>query len=184
MTNCRIRNLKLPRAASILAAAAVIAASAHAQEPSHALMLAAYVNAAGGTDLTAGKYAAAIEQINRGRSRFVYRSAAIHTNLCVAYTAMRELAPAHAECDAALAAKQAEQRALPVWTFNAHRHPNEGLALAYSNRAVLCDVAADREGAARDLAAAAALAPEARFVRRNLDVINSKEPALASLRAP
>lgn len=141
--------------------------------PSHPLVLTACVNTAGGTDLTAGKYAAAIAQINRGRSTFASRSAATRTNICAAYVARRDLAAVHAECDAALTAKQAAQSGLAGWTFNARRHPNEELALAYSNRTVLCDVAADREGAARDLAAAAALAPEARFVRRNLDALNT-----------
>jgi hypothetical protein len=166
MTNC-IANLVKPRAALLLAATLVSAASSHAQDPSRALILTAYVNAAGGSDLTDGKYAAAIAQINQQTRSFEYRGAATHTNLCVAHVALRELAAARTECNAAVAAEQAERSGLAPWTSDAYRHANQELALAYSNRAVLCQVAADRACAERDMADAAKLAPEAPFVQRN-----------------
>jgi hypothetical protein len=80
-----VRNLVKPRAAFILAAWVTSATSAHAQDPSRALMLTACVDAAGGTDLTAGKYAAAIAQINERRSTIADRGPRTHTHHCVAY---------------------------------------------------------------------------------------------------
>ena len=47
------------------------------------------------------------------------------------------------------------------------------LALAYSDRAVLDDLMHDGNAAARDLAYAANLAPQATFVVRNLDALHA-----------
>jgi hypothetical protein len=60
MTHAAIRIQAKPRTVLMLLATAARAAAAHAEEPSHALVLAAHLNAAGGTDLTSGKYAAAL----------------------------------------------------------------------------------------------------------------------------
>jgi hypothetical protein len=59
MTYAAIRIQAKPRTVLMLLATVALVA-AHAEEPSHALVLAAHVNAAGGTDLTSGKYAAAL----------------------------------------------------------------------------------------------------------------------------
>jgi Flp pilus assembly protein TadD len=76
--------------------------------------LTAYVNAAGSSDLTAGKYAAAVVQIKPRKRACAYRSAMIDTNLCVAYIAMRDLPAARTACDAAVTAEQAEHVGLSV----------------------------------------------------------------------
>ena len=49
------KNLVMPRLALALVARIFSATGAYAQDPSHPLVLAAYVDAAGGADLTAGK---------------------------------------------------------------------------------------------------------------------------------
>ena len=173
MTYTPLRNLIKPRARLALVTTLLLASAARAQDPAHALVLTAYVNAAGGPDLTAGKYAAALAQINPGKLAFAYRSAATDTNLCVAYIGMRNLPAARAACDAAVAAEQAQHVGLSVWNSNSRTHPNPELALVYSNRAVLEDVLLDKTAAVGDLAKAVAAAPAALFVRRNLDALNT-----------
>jgi hypothetical protein len=59
MTYAAIRIQAKPRIVLMLLATVALVA-AHAEEPSQALVLAAHLNAAGGTDLTSGKYAAAL----------------------------------------------------------------------------------------------------------------------------
>jgi hypothetical protein len=183
MMHTPIRNLIAPRAALALLTTLLLASAARAQDPAHALVLTAYINAAGGSQLTAGRYAAAVAQIKPGQREFAYRSAATDTNLCVAYIAMRNLPDARAACDAAVAAEEAEHVGLSVWRLNARAHPNPELALAYSNRAVLDDVLLDRDAARGDLAKAAVAAPDALFVRRNLGVINSEQHGTRAVRA-
>jgi hypothetical protein len=60
MTSAAIRNQAKPPTVLMLLATAARAAAAHAEKPSHALVLTAHLNAAGATVLTAGKYAAAL----------------------------------------------------------------------------------------------------------------------------
>jgi hypothetical protein len=167
MTHTPSRNLIKPRAALALVTTVLLASAARAQGQSHALVLIAYVNAAGGSDLTTGKYAAALVQIKPGKRGFAYRGATTDTNLCVAYIAMRDLPAARTACAAAVTAEKAERVGLSVWNSNARTHPNPQLALADSNRAVLDDVLLDK---------AAAAAPEALPVRRNLEVLNMERP--------
>ena len=183
MTHAPIRNLIKPRALLALVMTLLLASAARAQDPAHTLVLTAYVNAVGGPDLTAGKYAAALAQIKPGKLAFAYHSATTDTNLCVAYIAMRNLLAARAACDAAIAAEQAQHVGLSVWGSDARTHPNPQLALAYSNRAVLDAVLLDQTAAAGDLAKAAAAAPEALFVRRNLNAINSRAVPMHEVRA-
>lgn len=69
---------------------------------------------------------------------------------------MRDLPAARTEYNAAVVAAQAEESGPSGWTFHTRGHPNQDLALLYSNRAVRCDEDTDQEGAARDLAQAGA----------------------------
>ena len=170
MTHTPSRNLIKPRAALALVTTVLLAPAARAQGQSHALVLTAYVKSAGGSDLTTGKYAAALAQIKPGKRGFAHRGATTDTNLCVAYIAMRDLPAA---CAAAVTAEKAERVGLSVWNSNARTHPNPQLALADSNRAVLDDVL---------LGKAAAAAPEALLVRRNLEVLNM-ERSMREVRA-
>lgn len=133
MTHTPIRHLIKPRAARALVTTVLLASAARAQDQSQALVLTAYVNAAGSSDLTAGKYAAAVAQIKPRKRACAYRSAMTDTNLCVAYIAMRDLPAARTACDAAVSAEQAEHVGLSVWNSNARTHPNRQLARAGSN---------------------------------------------------
>lgn len=83
MTHPCIKSLVKPHPALTRVCGLLAAASAHAQNPSHPLVLTAYANAGGGADLTSGKYAAALLQINRGMRAASDRGAAAHANLCV-----------------------------------------------------------------------------------------------------
>jgi hypothetical protein len=178
MKYARFRHLFKPRAAVGLLTALCAGTAAHATDQSRALVLTAYVNAVGSSDLTAGKYADALQQIKSYKHTFAYRSATTDTNLCVAYIAMRNLAAARAACDAAIAAEEAAHVGLSVWSANARTHSNPEITLVYSNRAVLDGLVLDRAAAERDLAKAVQAAPEALFVRRNARAINAAEHSL------
>jgi hypothetical protein len=165
------------RARLALLTTLMLASAARAQSQSQPLVLTAYINSAGGANLTLGKYADALAQIKPGGLAYAYRSAATNTNLCVAYIGLRQLPDAQAACDAAVANEESERVSVPVWISNGHGSSNPQLALAYSNRAVLNEVRLDRLSAQRDLAKAATAAPDAIFVQRN-------QRALAARQAP
>src|SRR5262245_22485182 len=66
------------------------------------LVLTAYSNGAGGPSLLNGDYAQALVEIQKYKPQMMLTASAKATNLCVAYTAARQLPEAKKACDAAV----------------------------------------------------------------------------------
>ncbi|HEU4781062.1 MAG TPA: hypothetical protein VFS58_14360 [Steroidobacteraceae bacterium] len=148
-------------------------------ESRDALMLASFMDAPGGGALMAGRPQRAIEQLGaKGKTNL---SAAGLTNLCVAHTVARDWTQALDACDAALAAAlddRSRMRSRPGTHF---QRASKGLAVAYSNRAVMRWLSHDTTASADDLSRARAIAPKANFVVRNTE-LTARVPAQAQVR--
>jgi len=165
---------------AVVASLMFAAAGAHAEE-SRTFVLTAYSNGAGGADVMAGQYTAAVEEISRGkRSQALYPTTS-STNLCVAHAANRKLDAAREACDAAITIAKMEKLQTPAWVPSARRTQNSYIALAYSNRAVLYWLMDDEKNAALDMAKATQLAPKADFVARNTAAMRTPGAALAQV---
>jgi hypothetical protein len=150
---------KATRAVQLAFAAALIAGpAAYAAEPATGKFeLTAFSNTAAGDSLDAHTFA----------------RDSINTNRCVAFAVTHQLAAAHEACDAAVRDAQrqiANLGATELWARSQYR---DYLALAYSNRAVVSYLSHDEAAAQADLKKAAAVAPKAEFVARNLTALQS-----------
>jgi hypothetical protein len=163
------------RSVALLAASTVlITAGAQATQTVHPkLVLTAYTNGAGGETLLKGNYSQALTEIKRARPQMMIAAGAKATNLCVAYTAMKQLTEAKVACNTAV--KQAKYDRLSASRFSlSTTHENSYIAIAYANRAVVHMLSKDEASAKADLEKAKALAPEAEFVSRNVAAIDAK----------
>ncbi len=167
------RNSRKPvRALQLACAAALLAGSAaHAGEQPHTFELTAFSNGTGGAALSSGDYNTAIDQL--AAHAHSLDSDSISTNRCVAYAVTRQMDAARAACDAAVRDAQQQIASLPVSMSWARAEYRDYLALAYSNRAVLKWISNDTAAAQADLKRAAAVAPKAEFVARNLTALQS-----------
>jgi hypothetical protein len=167
------RNSRKPAQAVQLAfAAALLAGStAFAADPAHTFELTAFSGTAAGDSLVRGHYETALAQL-RVDARSSQRDS-VSTNRCVAYIATHDLKAAHAACDDAVLAAQRELTSLPVSMSWARVDYRDYLAVAYSNRAVLSWMSNDSAAAQVDLKKAAAVAPKAEFVVRNITALES-----------
>jgi Flp pilus assembly protein TadD len=163
---------KTTRALQLAFATALLAGStAFAADQSHSFELTAFSNTVAGTSLVRGDYETALAQLQID-ARTLARDS-VSTNRCVAYTAMHELSAARQSCDEAIRDAQHQLTSLPMseaWARSSYR---DYLALAYSNRAVLNWLSNDAAAAQADLKKAAAVAPKAEFVARNLTALES-----------
>ena len=173
----RSRILRLTLAAALLCASAAQAADDHAKP-----MLSGYTNAVGGESLLAGQYTQMLEQLQGLRSTALAGSHTSTTNLCVAYIATRQFDAAQVPCDAAIQTARREKNQTYDWSGSSRKNYHRGIALAYSNRAVLHWLMDDSQSAASDMARAQALAPDAEFVMRNVAAIGSSKSTLAQLK--
>lgn len=152
-------------AASLLFTATASAATAKR------FVLAAFQDAPGGEAIVAGDYQGGLAAIAaRGSGR---HKAATAINLCVAHAALRQWAEARTACDEAVEAAKLERRFSSE--LSSHSAASRTLAMAYSNRAVMHFLSRNALGATEDLARAAALAPRADFVERNLAKLRSTQ---------
>lgn len=172
-----IQALKVAVAATLLAGSAVRAA----EQPS-TFELTAFSNVAAGTELAAGNYSSAVQQID-SHARAL-DSDSLNTNRCVAYVVTRQLQAAHVACDAAVRDAQQAIATLPMSLSYARSEYRSYLALAYSNRAVLNWLSNDSAAAQADLKKAKAVAPKARFVARNLNALQSRSTVAQVAGAP
>jgi hypothetical protein len=158
----------------LIASTALVVTGAQASQAAHkTLVLTAYSNGAGGETLLKGNYAEAIGEIKRYRPQQMIAASAKATNLCVAYTASKQLVEAKVACDAAL--KQAKYDRLSASRFALNTsHENGYVAIAYANRAVVHMLGRDEASAKADLEKARLLAPGADFVAHNVEAIASK----------
>ena len=129
LKNLRRRPLGLALAATLLAASV-----AHADPEAGKLKLSGFVDAAEGTELIAGDYAAVVEKLATHSFEFEADEVAASTNLCVAYVAMGRLDEAQDACDEAIKMARMDQRGE---TLEEHRGYENAVAIAVANRAVL-----------------------------------------------
>jgi len=169
------------RAAAVTAAiltAALNSAFAPADEPAAALVLVAFSNRTGGSDIVDGNYSAAQRALERQRSSAALDLGGLETNRCVVYTMQRHLSAARSACDEAVKEVQREELT-SILPTHSRRQDDTSLAVVYSNRAVVRWLSADGEEALKDLARARALAPQAPFVLRNVVALARRQRATA-----
>jgi hypothetical protein len=154
------------------AAALSAGAAAYAAEPATGKFeLTAFSNTAAGDSLIRGDYNLAIQKLGID-ARSLARDT-VNTNRCVALALTHQLAAAHEACDAAVRDAQRELANAPapeLWSRSQYR---DYLGVAYSNRAVVNYLSHNDAAAQADLAKAAAMAPKAEFVARNLTALQS-----------
>jgi hypothetical protein len=169
------RNSRTPARALHLAfaAALLVGSAAHAaeQEPPRTFELTAFSNTTGGAALSSGDYNTALDQLAAHAHSLDADS--LSTNRCVAYAVTRRMEAARAACDAAVHDAEQQIASLPVSMSWARAEYRDYLALAYTNRAVLKWISSDTAAAQADLKRAAAVAPKAEFVARNLTALQS-----------
>lgn len=157
--------------------ALTLASAGALADGAHRFVFTTYSDAAGGADVLAGRYRAALEELTSHADSAGLDPSAIDTNRCVAYSMTLQWQEARAACDAAVLEA---------------RDNDDSLAVAYANRAVLHWLSSDDSAARHDLAKASEFSPRADFVARNLaalathhDVVKSHgEMARAGAPAP
>lgn len=157
---------------------------AQAAPPADPFVLVAYSNRTGGEPLVSGDYSAAAQAVHLQTENAFSDPQALDTNRCVAYAMTRQLSQARAACDAAVHEAQAPDSMPLQWNPQSRRQASSCAAVAYSNRAVLHWLSSDPAAAREDLARAAALAPGASFVARNLVAINAHQNLTSQTTAP
>ena len=171
----------IAKSATAIAACSILSmAAAQAAEITSPMMLTAYINAPGGESVLAGKYDAALAEIKSDRSSSSIAYTGKMTNLCVAYTAMKQLTEALSACDSAVRSAKDDR-------FSAQRYSagtqaeNAYVAIAYTNRAVAHMMAKDTASAKVDMERAKSLAPSAEFVSKNLAAVQGSGSKIAQL---
>jgi tetratricopeptide (TPR) repeat protein len=129
-----LKNLRYKPLAAAIAATLLVVSVAHADPEAGKLTLAGFVDAAAGTALIAGDYAAVIDKLAPHSFAFDADEVAASTNLCVAYVAMGRLDEAHDACDEAIKIARMDRRGA---TLQEHLAYENAVAVAYANRAVL-----------------------------------------------
>jgi len=165
-----IRRADFPRGVRALGAglALMLASGAALAGGAQQFVFTAYTDAAGGADVVAGRYRAALAELKSGQPTLDSNPSAADSNRCVAYTMTLQLEKASAACDAAVrAARQQRNEQTAMWAWSPATD-DEYLAVAYANRAVMHWLSHDEAAASDDLAKARKLSPAALFVARNV----------------
>ncbi len=151
----------------------------------HRFVFTAYSDAAGGADVVAGRYRAALEELTGRPRAMALESSSVNTNRCVAYSMTLQFPEARAACDAAVHAAE-ERRVLPSawWSVTGASDDDDSTAVAYANRAVLHWMLHDEAAARADLARAQQLWPQGQFVTRNLAALKVHGGVLAQAGKP
>lgn len=163
----RADSLLRPGAIGAMLALTLVSGAAVA-DGAHRFVFTAYSDAAGGADVVAGRYRAALEELTSYPATTEPNSSETYTNRCVAYTMTLQWQKARAACDAAVRAARLERSMTPAWWTFAPPRDDEFLALAYANRAVMHWLSHDDAAAQKDLAHAQELSPRAEFVAQNV----------------
>lgn len=151
-----------------------LAASAHAEAEHKGMTLFAYMDAAEGANLLAGRYGAVVGVLGSHGVRFKEDEVAASTNLCVAYVMTHRWDAADPVCDEAIRLANLEMRESLGLGADAHDEHDEHVAIAYSNRAVLEWLEDRSERANDDLARAHALAPQSEPVAQNIARLHAR----------
>ncbi len=162
--------LRLALAGAAQAAALLIGSVVHAAEPPTKFVMTAFTESMGGKSLANGDFPAAVSQLKPGPRA---ADPAVDTNKCVAYTMTGQFESAQSLCNTAVTSARRDLATLSPTMLWERDRMSEYLAVAYSNRAVLHWLSKDAVAAARDLADAVALSPQADFVARNISALHS-----------
>ncbi len=153
-------------------ALALMSAAALADGAQH-LVFTAFSDAAGGADVVAGRYDAALQELKTHPLAMNLDPSAIATNRCVAYSMTLRRKEARAACDAAVDAARDERNSQPSFWTQSSSSGEDYLTVAYANRAVMHWLLQDEAAARADLASAQALSPRAAFVVENLAALKT-----------
>jgi hypothetical protein len=153
--------------------ALALASTAALADGAHHFVFTAFSDAAGGEEVVAGRYDAALEELNGPAASGQLEPAAIDTNRCVAYSMTLHWQEARSACDAAVRSATAQRKRPPAWWNWMHDSADDYLAVAYANRAVMDWLWSEDAAARADLAKAQELSPGADFVARNVVALRS-----------
>lgn len=148
--------------------ALALASTAALADGAHRFVFTAFSDAAGGDEVVAGSYSAALDELQSASSSGQLDRSAIDTNRCVAYSMTLRWQEARTACDAAVREATAQRKRPPAWWSWMHTSADDYLAVAYANRAVMHWLSSDDAAAREDLDEAQELSPGADFVARNL----------------
>ncbi|MDB6014778.1 MAG: hypothetical protein JWL65_7028 [Gammaproteobacteria bacterium] len=167
------RNSRKPiQALQLALAAALLAGSAaHAADEPRTFELTAFSNGTGGSALVSGDYNGAVRALSTHVNGL--NTDSVNTNRCVAYVVTRQVEAARIACNEAVRDAQLQIASLPISMSFERTDYRDYLALAYSNRAVFNWMSNDTAAAQSDLKKAAAAAPKAEFVARNVTALQS-----------
>jgi len=168
---CRTDSTSRPRAI-VAGLALALASGAALADGAHRFVFSAYSDAPGGSEVVAGRYGAALEELKSQAGDIALDPLAANTNRCIAYSMTLRWQEAHAACNAAVSAASEQRLGVPAWLSGLRASDDRDLALAYANRAVLHWLSQDEPAAAEDLTRARELAPRADFVARNIAALN------------
>jgi hypothetical protein len=155
------------------ALALALASGAALAQGSHRFVFTAYTDVAGGAEVLAGRYHAALEELSGDAGSMALDPSAVDTNRCIAYSMTLQWQKGHAACDAAVRAASKERNLPSVWWRQSRGSDDDYLALAYANRAVLDWMSSDEAAARKDLAEAREIAPRSGFVAQNLAALEA-----------
>jgi hypothetical protein len=180
-----IRRANSARRSRVLGAglALTLLSGAALADGAHRFVFTAYSNAAGGRQVVAGHYRAALQVLRDSPDTAALDPAAEETNRCVAYSMTLRLREAQVACDAAVQAARKQRDAFPAWWTWIPSTYDDDVAIAYANRAVMHWMSNDAAAAHRDLAEARELSPRSGFVAQNLEALEM-HAALARAGAP
>lgn len=148
--------------------ALALASTAALADGAHRFVFTAFSDAAGGDEIIAGRYSAALDDLTGVPTSGGLDRAAIDTNRCIAYTMVVRWQEARTACDAAVREAATQQMKSPAsWSWM-RPSADDYLAVAYANRAVMHWLSSEDAAANEDLAKAQELSPNADFVARNL----------------
>lgn len=178
------RRAHSPQRAWALSAVLVLASAATHANGAHRFVLTAYTDAVGGGEIVAGRYHAALDELERHPGALEPDASETNTNRCVAYSMTSQLQEARTACDAAVRAATNQLMMSRAWSWESP--PNyDYLAVAYANRAVLYWLSQDGAAAQKDLAKARELSPKAAYVAQNVTAFKAHSAlALAAASAP
>jgi tetratricopeptide (TPR) repeat protein len=181
----RANSLLPPRALGVVLALTLVSGAALA-DGEHRFVFTAYSNAAGGAEVIAGRYRAALEKLTSySAATTQVDSSETDTNRCVAYSMTLQWQEARAACDDAVRAATQQRSISPAWWSSAPPPDDDYVALAYANRAVMYWLSQNEAAAQKDLARAQELSPQADFVAQNVAALKvHRAVALAAATAP
>lgn len=151
--------------------AALLASAGHAASDTHFTMT-AFSNVAGGQEILSGDYKAALTKLSAKSN--AGDDASVLLNRCVALTMTAQWPEAQAACNQAVHFAELVKASQMSGGLQERHFGDEGLAIAYTDRAVLKWLTADKKAAEEDLQRAKALLPTLDTVARNVTAFGAR----------